>query len=389
MRVVTRHLRGVLDADPMLSDLWVEGEVSNLSRAASGHIYFTLKDGSAALRCAFFRNRQAGQGDRLGEGLAMVVHGALSLYEPRGDLSLVVDFVQPEGTGALAAEFERRRAALEAEGLFAPERKRPLPRFPERIGVVTSPTGAVLHDITDVLARRWPLADIWLQPTAVQGNDAAPRIAAAIGALAARDPEVIIVARGGGSAEDLWAFNEEPVVRAIFGCPVPVISAVGHETDTTLADLVADLRAPTPSAAAELVAPDRATVLHRVDAMRSSAEVRLTRLLAERQEGIDLTVAGLARRMPDTAALRERVARHRRAAVRGGGAALALAAERTGALSARLAVLSPLATLERGYAIVERPDGTPATSAAALATGEAVTLRLSDGTRPARIEADR
>ena len=252
---VTRYLRELLETNRHLTEIWVAGEVSNLSLASSGHIYFTLKDARGALRCAFFRNRNVGQRDRLSEGASLIVYGSLSLYEQRGDLSFVVDFVQPEGTGALAAEFERRRARFEEEGLFAPGRKRELPRFPRRVGVVTSATGAVFHDICDVLGRRWPLAEIVLQPAPVQGDGAAPAVAEAIRTIThEQDLDVLIVARGGGSTEDLWAFNEEPVIRAIFASPVPVVSAVGHETDTTLSDLVADVRAPTPSAAAELVA---------------------------------------------------------------------------------------------------------------------------------------
>ena len=291
VRQVTRYLRELIESNRHLSQIWVAGEVRNLSAASSGHIYFTLADeqARAGLRCAFFRQRNIGQRERLSEGVSVVVYGSLSVYEPRGELSFIVEFVQPEGTGAQAAEFERLRALFEADGLLAPERKRPLPAFPQRIGVVTSASGAVLHDVIDVLRRRWPLAAVLVQPTQVQGEGAGALIAEALRALSERAPperrpDVIILARGGGSAEDLQAFNEEPVGRAIFASPVPVVSAVGHETDTTLADLVADLRAPTPSAAAELVAPDRIEVAQRIDTISRRGEAWLARLLRDDHE---------------------------------------------------------------------------------------------------------
>ncbi|MGE0134275.1 MAG: exodeoxyribonuclease VII large subunit [Dehalococcoidia bacterium] len=385
---VTRYLRELLEANRHLTEIWVAGEVSNLSLASSGHVYFTLKDARGALRCAFFRNRNVGQRDRLHEGASVVVYGSLSLYEQRGDLSFVVDFVQPEGTGALAAEFERRRARFEEEGLFAPERKRSLPRFPRRIGVVTSPTGAVFHDILDVLGRRWPLADLVLQPAPVQGAGAAPAVADAIRAIAReRDIDVLIVARGGGSAEDLWAFNEEPVVRAVFGSPVPVVSAVGHETDTTLADLVADVRAPTPSAAAELVAPDRGSVAHHVDTLQRHGELQVVRKLASVHEHLDVRWLRLRQTAPNAPALGHAVALHAErstiAAARRLHDAASVLQQRTG----RLTSLSPLATLGRGFAVVTRPDQSPVTSSTAVKDGDRLLVRWHDGVRPVRIEA--
>ena len=384
---VTRYLRELLEADRNLVDIWVAGEISNYTRAASGHIFFTLKDDRAGLRCAFFRNRNIGLRTPLADGLSVVVYGSLSLYEQRGELSFVVDFVQAEGAGVLAAEFERRRAAFEAEGLFAMERKRALPRFPRRVGVVTSPTGAVFHDIADVLARRWPLALLLLQPAPVQGDGAGVAIAEAIRTLArVQAPDVIIVARGGGAAEDLWAFNEEAVVRAIFGSPVPVVSAVGHETDVTLADMVADLRAPTPSAAAELVAPDRAVVNRQVAALQSRMDVTMTRAVDRVRERVDLRRAGLARALPDLALIRSRVSTrtHTLAQVVTAARLRAVAAVET--LDGRVRALSPHATIERGYALVQRPDGAAVTSAASLRAGDHVELRLRDGARHARIQ---
>ncbi len=396
MRRLTRALRELLEADARFQGVWVSGEVQNLVNAASGHTYFTLTDGGAALRCAFFRSRNAGQRERLERGAAVLAHGSLSLYEERGDLQLVVDFVQPAGAGAAAAEFERRRLRFEEEGLFDPARKRALPRFPRRIAIVTSPQGAVLHDVQTVLARRWPLATLLVQPTTVQGADAAVQIAAAIGAAAqprARNgrrlapPDVLIVARGGGAAEDLWAFNEEPVVRAIFGCPVPVVSAVGHETDVTLADLVADLRAPTPSAAAELVAPDRAELAHRVARDRAQLSAALAGAIGTRRTRLREREVALGRALPDREERRRRVGEI--AAALGRHAEGRAATERIalGRLAERIAALSPLATLDRGYALVSRPDGSAVIDAAALAEGERVLLRLRDGARGVRVES--
>lgn len=382
---VTRYLRELIESNRHLSDIWVSGEVSNLTRASSGHVYFTLGDAGSALRCVLFRSRNVGQGQRIDEGLSVVVYGSLSLYEQRGDLSFIVDFVQPEGVGALAAEFERLRARFEEEGLLAVERKRPLPPFPQRVGLVTSPTGAVLHDVTDALGRRWPLARLIVAPARVQGEGASALIAEALRRLGEEQLDAIIVARGGGSAEDLWPFNEEPVGRAIYASPVPVISAVGHETDTTLADLVADVRAATPSAAAELVAPDRAEVSQRVGVLARHADVAVSRRLDASRDRTGARATALAAALPDLAAASRHVGERATAGSRALELAIARAGERTGALSARLAALSPLATLDRGYAVVTREDGSVVTSATALRPDDAVQLRLRDGTRPARI----
>ena len=391
-----RALRGVLEADQRFRDVWVSGEVLNLVHARSGHIYFTLTEGGAALRCAFFRNRNVGQADRLKDGAAVLAHGSVSLYEERGDLQFIVDFVQPAGAGAAAAEFERRRSRFEAEGLFDPSRKRSLPRFPRRVAVVTSPQGAVLHDVRTVLGRRWPLATLLVQPTSVQGAEAAGEIAAAIRAAAeprGRDgtriapPEVVIVARGGGAAEDLWAFNDESVVRAIFGCPVPVVSAVGHETDVTLADLVADVRAPTPSAAAELVAPDRDELLDRVARERARLATTLLGVLGFHRARVREQGASLARALPDRDQRRLRVRAVADAMARHVEARTASHRAGVGRFAERIAALSPRGTLGRGYALVSRPDGSAVADAADLSEGERVLLRLRDGARGARVES--
>ena len=265
MRILTvsqavSYLRELLESDLVLGDVWISGEVSGPRTQPSGHTYFVLKDASTQLRSVLFRAAQLRQRrlvDYLTQGSQVIVHGRLTVYEARGELQIVVDFVQPAGVGLHHAQYERLRLQLEEEGLFDAARKRPLPLFPRRIGVVTSPAGAVFHDICNILRRRWPLAEVVLAPTPVQGQEAPIGVVTAIESLnLLGDVDVIIVARGGGSVEELWAFNEEPVARAVFGSLVPIVSAVGHETDYTICDYVADLRAPTPSAAAELVAPD-------------------------------------------------------------------------------------------------------------------------------------
>jgi exodeoxyribonuclease VII large subunit len=389
---VLRYLRLLVEQDRQLVDLWVAGEISNLTLAASGHIYFTLKDQGGSLRCVFFRGKNAGQRDRVESGASLIVHGAISVYEQRGELQLVVDFVQPAGVGALAAEYERRKAAFEAEGLFAPERKRALPRFPRRIGVVTSPSGAAFHDIQTVLARRWPLATIVFQPATVQGEGAPMEIAQAIQSIAPRErpaawPDLVIVGRGGGSAEDLWAFNEEPVVRAIFGCPVPVVSAVGHETDVSLSDLVADMRAPTPSAAAELVAPDRGEVLLGIAAMQRQHHQRLVRAVDAARAAVMRQETVMARALPDVGRLQHALAMRVDLMRTATTAAVAGARERVSSLRSGLQALSPLATLERGYAIVSGADGRVIVAADDVADGERVDIRWRDGSRPARVES--
>ncbi len=389
---VTRYLRERVEGDPALRDLWIGGEVSNLTTASSGHMYFTLKDQGGALRCVFFRNANMPHRKHMAAGASLVAHGQVSFYAERGDLQFIVDFVQPAGVGALQAEFERRRAQFDAEGLFEASRKRPLPRFPQRIGVVTSARGAALQDIQTVLARRWPLASVLVQPAVVQGEEAAVDIADAIRSIAPhgrpeRWPDVVIVGRGGGSTEDLWAFNEEPVVRAIFGCPVPVVSAVGHETDTTLADLVADRRAPTPSAAAEMVVPDRIDVARAVQSATAGNLMRVTRRLAGASQAVDRTITRLDRRLPDTRPLHRGVSARADRMKHAAGRSVAEAREHTAGVAARLRTLSPMATLDRGYALVNREDGTPVSDAASAPAGERVDIRWRDGTRAARVES--
>ena len=387
VRQIATHLRELVESDLFLSDLWISGEVSNLRRYPSGHFYFSMKDADAALSCVLFKRDN--KGFQFEDGDAIVAHGHISFYEARGNLQCIVDFVQPEGVGALQAEFERLKARLEEEGLFDEGRKRALPRFPRRVGVATSPAGAVFHDICQVMERRWPLAEIALAPTAVQGPEAVPGIVAAIAALNEEpDIDVIIVARGGGSLEDLWAFNDEAVARAIFGSLRPVVSGVGHETDTTIADLVADLRAPTPSAAAELIAPDRTEVSVRLSIAAGTLLSHVQRLTDDDRTGVGATVARIERAAPDVSRQRQatdELTRAAQATVEG-----LVRGFQKGLHGFQLALrsLDPYATLQRGYALVQR-DGHVVDTVAGTKVGERLNVRVRDGDFPVRVDSGR
>ncbi|MGA7800973.1 MAG: exodeoxyribonuclease VII large subunit, partial [Gammaproteobacteria bacterium] len=277
---LNREVRAALEAGFAL--LWVEGELSNVARPASGHLYLTLKDAQAQVRCAMFRNRCQFLGFTPQNGMQVLVRARVSLYEPRGDFQLIIEHMEEAGDGALLRAFEALKQRLSKEGLFEEARKRPIPTLPRRVGVVTSPIGAAIRDILSVLRRRFPALPVLIYPVPVQGTDAAPQIAAAVRRASERaDCDVLIVTRGGGSLEDLWAFNEELVARAIHDSAIPVVSGVGHEIDFTIADFVADRRAPTPSAAAELVSPDQAEWLAQLRALDARLLQRLQRHLQE------------------------------------------------------------------------------------------------------------
>ena len=386
---IAQYVKQTLDRDAVLSDLWVNGEVSNLFRSATGHAYFTLKEGNAAaIRCALFKGNHGTE--LLEDGGEVNVHGRVSFYETRGDLQLYVDMVQPTGMGVLALELERLKAALEEEGLFEPSRKRPLPEFPHRIGVATSEQGAVFHDICTVVGRRYPLAEIVLCPTGVQGERATPEVVDAIRTLDGEgDINVLIVARGGGSLEDLWAFNTEAVARAIFSCHAPVVSAVGHETDVTIADLVADYRAPTPSAAAEAVTPDAVALAMEVAACAQRARSTVSYRLADDSGAVLSLVQRMSGRLPDVAALRQNVD----TLVDGGWQALLAMLgdrrEQTHVLEAYLNALSPAAVLDRGYAVlVQRATGATVTSAGQVRPGDLLRATVKDGGFDTRVEPE-
>jgi exodeoxyribonuclease VII large subunit len=377
---ITEYVKVVLERDPVLSDLWVNGEVSNLFRSATGHAYFTLKEGiSATVRCALFRGNHGAE--LLEDGVEVNVHGRVSFYETRGDLQLYVDMVQPTGLGVLALELERLKARLEEEGLFEPSRKRALPQFPRRIGVATSEQGAVFHDICNVVARRYPLAEIVLCPTSVQGERATPEVVDAIRTLDDQGVvDVIIVARGGGSLEDLWAFNTEAVARAIYACRVPVVSAVGHETDVTIADLVADYRAPTPSAAAEAVTPDTLTLFAAVSSLAQRAASTLSYRFAEHVAAVEALVHRMRGRLPNVAGLRQRVDDYIGQGWQALQAMVRQRQEQSRALEAQLNALSPMAVLGRGYAVlVQKGTRVTVTSAAQVGQGDVIEATVKDG----------
>ena len=390
---VTSRIRSLLEREPSFQNLWIEGEVSNFSQASSGHCYFTLKDNAARISCVIWRSTARRLRYLPQAGDQVVAHGNIGLYEAGGRYQLYVDSVQPAGRGTLYQEYERLKARLEAEGLFDPEHKRPLPAFPRRIGVVTSPTAAALRDVLNVLRRRYPLVDVLLSPTLVQGDAAPPRIVAALDALNARDDvDVILVVRGGGSLEDLWAFNDERVARAVAASRIPVVSGVGHETDFSLADFAADRRAPTPSAAAEVATPDR----NELQAGLSQTGERLERIFGTRLTGWRDQVQQLQRNLQHLSprvrlenarqqvdgltAQMETALRHR----------LDRDEQRVQELAARLTNLNPEQVLQRGYAIVrERNTGKVLSSASQAQTNLALDLQMRDGEIPVRVELNK
>ncbi|HEU0115147.1 MAG TPA: exodeoxyribonuclease VII large subunit [Thermomicrobiales bacterium] len=384
-------LRELLEGDPRLADLWVEGEVFNRFLARSGHIYFTLRDGDGQIKCVLFRGQAQRQAIVPADGDQIAVHGGLTFYPPDGSTRIIVDSVQPAGIGLAALELARLRERLAAEGLFAPERKRPLPPTPKVIGVVTSPDGAVWHDIQTVLRRRYPLVEAVLSPAAVQGARAPESIVAALAALQKLDRcDVVIVARGGGSAEDLAAFNDERVVRAVFACRIPVVSGVGHETDWTLIDDVADVRAPTPSVAAEVCVPDMADLRFRIGDQRLRLWRGLGRLSAAEEQRF-AQMRGRLRRSDPLAMIRDRQAAVAGLRRRGSLQTRAALGRADAAVVARrnlLQALEPAAVLRRGYAVVlDAASERPIARVRDAKVGREFIAELSDGAIFGRIEA--
>ena len=413
----------------------VEGEIANLSRPASGHVYFTLKDARAQVRCALFKPKSQWLRFQPRDGIKVLARGRLTLYEARGDYQLVCDSLEEAGEGALRRAFDALKARLQAEGLFDATRKRALPAFPRRIAVLTSPTGAVIRDIASVLRRRFPLLEVELLPVPVQGEGAPLQLRAALlRADASGRYDVIVLARGGGSLEDLWAFNDEALVRAIAGSATPVVSAIGHETDFSLSDFAADLRAPTPSAAAELLVPDRANLLTRLHGLQRQLHAGHGRILRGHAQRLDhaflrmqgrrpqALLDGLARRAGQAQQrmqsaiqrlLQDHQARQRHAAailrathpqrrlqrlrerlraMRGRPQALLARqlqheARHLGGLARSLHAISPLATVARGYAILQRDDGHVVRGVGDAAAGDALQARLHDGRMRLRVEA--
>lgn len=414
--------------------IWVEGELGNVSRPASGHLYFNLKDARAQVRCAMFKPKSSWLPFQPREGLRVLARGRLTLYEARGDYQLVLDHMEEAGEGALRRAYEELKARLTAEGLFDEERKRPLPVYVRRLGVITSPSGAAVRDVLSVLARRFPLADVEILPVPVQGAGAAAQIVAMLKrAIASVRYDALLLTRGGGSLEDLWAFNDETLARTIAASPVPIVSAVGHETDFTLADFAADLRAPTPSVAAELLAPDQrdlrarlralqARVVNlgrhrlrqdaqradraalRLNALRPQARLQLLRRReADARRRLDMAWRTQlehrrARLRRVEAVLRAADPRRRLAILRARLVALALRPQagiarrlqqRTlhlRALARSLEAISPLATVARGYAILQREDGRIVRNVGDAAVGDRLDARVSDGRLRVRVE---
>jgi exodeoxyribonuclease VII large subunit len=380
---LTGHIRQLIDEDPDLRDVWLEGEVSNFNRASSGHCYFTLKDAGAQIRCVMWRNDAERQGYLPTDGDLVLSHGHVSVYEVRGLYQLYVDQIRPAGLGALYQQFERLKARLEEEGLFAPERKRPLPRIPGRIGVVTSTEAAALRDILNVLGRRFPLAEVLISPTLVQGDAAPPQIVASIEALNQRDDvDVIIVARGGGSIEELWAFNDERVARAVAASRIPVVCGVGHETDFSLADFAADRRAPTPSAAAELVVPDQLELRAQLQKRGATLTKVLRGVIDEHRWRLTEQTRALRHLSPATQLRQARqriddlIERAEMAVEQG----LNIRREKVSGLRGRLTGVGPIGTLERGYAIVRRrEDDAIVCSIEQVEPGDTLDIRVADG----------
>jgi exodeoxyribonuclease VII large subunit len=373
--------------------VWVAGEISNLHRAGSGHVYFTLKDERGQVRAALFRSAARRLAFEPENGLEVIVYADVTLYEARGDLQLVVRELEPRGAGALQLAFEQLRRRLEAEGLFDAARKRPLPRLPFRLGVVASATSAALRDVLEVAARRFPAARIRISPTRVQGEGAELEIAAAIGRIAEPGAiDVLLLVRGGGSLEELRPFNTEVVARAIVACRVPVVSGVGHEVDVTIADLAADVRAPTPSAAAELALPDRGALWTLLVRDFGRARRALAARVLEARTGLARERDALRALAPRARLLarRERLAAAARALARAAGARLARSRASASEAAARLESLSPLAVLARGYAIVRRArDGAIVRGVADVAPGERLSLRVAEAELEAAVSAVR
>ena len=377
---LARLIRETVRANPLLGRILVRGEVSNVQAAPAGHRFFTLKDSGAQIDCILFREDAELLGFELEDGMDVVVSGDVDVFPRKGNVELVVRAATPAGVGAFWAAYQRTRKKLAAEGLFDVARKRSLPAFPRRIGVVTSEIGAVVHDIVTILRRRYPMAHVIVAPALVQGPGAPASLRRALAAVADR-VDVVILARGGGSLEDLWCFNDEGLARAVATCRVPVVSAIGHETDVTIVDFVADVRAATPSAAAELVSPDAIELAARVN----DAQQRLVQEIHDVVCSAMERVKGLGERMSprglrrSVEANRERLQHVYDALAAGGPREVARHRDRLGAVGRRLDLLSPLATLQRGYAIAERMDGHVVSRASEIEEGDALAVRFQDG----------
>ncbi|MBQ9781276.1 MAG: exodeoxyribonuclease VII large subunit [Clostridia bacterium] len=391
---VNEYIKMLLEGNPTLKNIWVTGEISGAKLYASGHLYFSVKDENSVLSAVMFRSSLMNLDFRPEDGMRMLIHGRLSAYTPRGQYQLIADRMIPDGAGALALAFEQLKNKLAAEGLFDPARKKPLPPHPRRIGVVTSPSGAAIHDIIRVAGGRDPSVEIVLYPSLVQGDRAAASLVSGMRYFnQMKDhPELgvdlIIVGRGGGSAEDLWVFNHEALARAIAASELPVVSAVGHEVDFSISDFVADLRAATPSAAAELTIPDRAEEKRHIDNLYARLTKPIEEGLRRRRATLDLLSGAGVLTAP------EAMYTHRKEAIKALGdrmdqSLLHLRArdrQTLTRLTAQLEALSPLAVLSRGYTLTQNEQGSVVTSANALSAGDALTIRFADGAAHATVK---
>lgn len=379
---INRLIKDVLDHVPMLSRVQVTGEISNFKRYPSGHCYFTLKDGEAALKCVMFAGRARYLRFQPVNGNKVVASGQISVYERDGVYQLYVSSMSPQGAGALLEAYEKLKAKLAAEGLFAMERKKPLPLLPKRVGIVTSPAGAAVHDVITVSRRRDPGVKLYLYPVKVQGDGAAEEIVRAIRFFNENHlADVLIVGRGGGSIEDLWAFNEEPVVRAVAASEIPVVSAVGHETDFTLCDFAADRRAATPSQAAEIVAPDVESYRNGIAAMIAHGRDVLEKRISEEQRRLSAVEGSWVFRHPERlfADEAQRLDQAIQKLVKGIEEQQKEKSRQLSLAAAKLQALSPLSVLVRGYSITQKRDRSVVKSVNDVAPGEPIMTRLSDG----------
>jgi exodeoxyribonuclease VII large subunit len=390
VRELTFYIKRLLESDRELQNVWVRGEISNFKWHTSGHIYFTLKDDASQLKCVMFRSAAQRLRFKPDSGMQVLLNGNIAVYDRDGAYQLYVAEMEPAGLGALHLQYEQLKQKLADEGLFDPALKRPLPSLPRRVALVTAPTGAAVRDMITVSRRRFPGIRLLLAPALVQGAEAPASLVRAL-QLAAAQPgvDVVIIGRGGGSLEDLWAFNDEGLARAIRACPVPVVSAVGHETDYTIADFAADLRAPTPSAAAEIVVPSRMELQAQVDGLRLRM-VQVTRRLIERKR---LKLKALAERpvlqRPQGRLLqdRQRLDDLVRRLGFAGGRRMERSRQKLAGLAGRLDALSPLSVLSRGYSITRAENGTVIKDAAAVQVGDAVSIMLHKGQVQARVES--
>lgn len=380
---LNRYVKMMLEEDPHLTPVYVRGEISNfVNHYKSGHLYFSLKDETALVKAVMFRTYASRLKFKPENGMTVIVRARVSLYEKDGAYQLYVEDMQPDGIGALQLAYEQLKQRLEEEGLFDPARKKPLPAYPERVGVITSPTGAAVRDMLNILGRRFPLAKVVFMQVLVQGEDAPAQLADALARMnRERSADVILIGRGGGSLEELWAFNTELVCRAVAASEIPVISGVGHETDFTLCDFSADLRAPTPSAAAELAVPDGQALLHKLARTEEQLQLLLTADIQKKAAALTALRAKKALSSPgyfvEQAAMRldylTQGFSHRAQAMLTG------AHTRLAAAAARLDALSPLAVLSRGYAIPQDTGGAVLRTVSAVGSGDAVQIRMQDG----------